>query len=187
LNSFYRKKDNSYLQVEGFLEQKQRRNWEFWLSAIIIALTIFLMIAYYNRWFSFADRIGPFRLIHYIAFAGTLYIAFGVILFTVLRRKNPDHYKMLLRLHSIGNLFAFMLISLHFAGQIGRPADFYPNLGTGLALYIGMVATVGTGLALRFNLSRRFNPKINRFIHVGLAFAFYLIIGIHILHGLNII
>jgi hypothetical protein len=175
------------LQVEGFLEQKQKRNWEFWISAIIIALTIFLMIAYYNRWFSFADRVGPFRLIHYIAFAGTLYIAFGVILFAAVRRRNPEKYNLLLKTHSLGNLFAFMLISLHFAGQVGRPANFYPDFGTGLALYIGMVATVGTGLALRFTLSRRISPKTNRFVHVALAFAFYLIIGIHILHGLNII
>ena len=169
------------------MEQKQKRNWEYWFSAIIVFLTVFLMIAYYNRWISFAARIGPFRIIHYIAFAGTLYIVFGVILFAVLRRRNPNHYKMLLRVHSIGNLFAFMLISLHFAGQIGRPLNFYPNLGTGLALYAGMIALVGTGLALRFSLFRSVSPKTNRFVHAGLAFAFYLIIGVHILHGLNII
>ena len=169
------------------MEQKQTRNWEYWFSAIVVFLTVFLMIAYYNRWFSFAAQIGPFRIIHYVAFAGTLYVAFGVILFAALKRRNPNHYKMLLRLHSIGNLFAFMLISLHFAGQIGRPLNFYPNLGTGLALYVGMIALVGTGLALRFSLFRSFSSKTNRFVHAGLAFAFYLIIGVHILHGLNII
>ncbi len=169
------------------MDQKQTRNWEYWFSAIVIFLTVFLMIAYYNRWFSFAARIGPFRIIHFIAFAGTLYIAFGVILFTVLRRRNPNHYKMLLRAHSIGNLFAFMLISLHFAGQVGRPLNLYPNLGTGLALYVGMIALVGTGLALRFGPFRSVNPNTNRFVHAGLAIAFYLIIGVHILHGLNII
>ena len=169
------------------METKRTRNWEFWLSAIAIALTVFLMIAYYNRWFSFAERIGPFRIIHYVAFAGTLYIAFGVILFAVLRRRNPNKYNMLLRVHALGNLFAFLMISIHFAGQVGRPADFYPNFGTGLTLYIGMVASVVTGLALRFRLTKRFSPVTNRFIHAGLAFAFYLIIVVHILHGLNII
>jgi hypothetical protein len=169
------------------LESKRIRNWEFWLSAIAVLLTIFLMIAYYNRWFSFAERVGPFRIIHYVAFAGTLYIAFGVILFAVLKRRSPGKYNILLKTHALGNLFAFLLISLHFAGQVGRPANSYPDFGTGLALYIGMVALVVTGLALRFRLVRSFSPATNRFVHAGLAFAFYLIIVIHILHGLNII
>ena len=169
------------------MEPKRRRNWELWLSAIVILLTVFLMIAYYNRWLSFADRIGPFRIIHYVAFVGTLYIAFGVILFSLLKRRNPNKYSVFLRMHALGNLFAFLLVSLHFAGQVGRPADFYPVFGTGLALYIGMVALVVSGLALKFRLIRSLSPATNRFVHAGLAFAFYLIIVVHILHGLNII
>ena len=133
------------------MEPKRTRNWELWFSVIIIALTIFLMIAYYNRWFSFAARIGPFRIIHYLAFAGTLYIAFGVILFTVLKRRTPNKYKLLLRVHSLGNLFAFLIISLHFAGQLNRPPPL-PDFGTGLSLYIGMVSLVVTGLVLKFSL-----------------------------------
>ena len=173
---------------DKFLESsKGIKNWELWLSVIIISLTIILMIAYYNRWFSFSARIGPFRLIHYIAFAGTLYIAFGVILFAVLKRRNPSKYNMLVRVHALGNLLAFLLISLHFSGQVGRPANLYPDFGTGLALYVGMIAMVVTGLALRFRLYRNLNPATNRFVHAGLAIAFYLIIVIHILHGINII
>jgi hypothetical protein len=169
------------------MEPKRLRNWELWLSAIVIILTVFLMFAYYNRWFSFAAQIGPFRIIHYIAFAGTLYIAFGVILFAVLKRRHPNKYKVLLRTHTLGNLLAFFLISLHFAGQVGRPANFYPTFGTGLALYIAMVSLVSTGLVFRFRLFRGLTPATNRFVHTGLAFAFYMIIFVHILHGLNII
>jgi hypothetical protein len=171
------------------MEQKRVRNWdwEFWLSAIIIILTVFLMFAYYNRWFSFAAQIGPFRIIHYIAFAGTLYIAFGVILFAIFERRYPNKYKVLLRVHTLGNLSAFLLISRHFAGQVGRPANFYPTFGTGLALYIAMVSLVLTGLAFRFRLLRSLTPATNRFVHIGFAFAFYTIIFVHILHGLKII
>jgi len=133
------------------LESKRTRQWERWVAASIIILTALVMIAYYNRWFSFAAQVGPFRIIHYIAFAGTLYVAFGVILFAVFRRRNLQKYNSLLRLHGLGNLLAFLLISMHFAGQVGRPANFYPTFGT------------------------------------GLAFAFYIIIIVHILHGLNII
>ena len=86
-----------------------------------------------------------------------------------------------------GNLLSFLIVSLHFAGQVGRPADSYPTFGTGLALYIGMVLSVTTGFALRFRVFKGFSPATNRFVHAGLAFAFYIIIFVHILHGLNII
>jgi len=172
---------------EAVLEPKRIRNWELWLSAIVVILIVFLMFAYYNQWFSFSTRMGPFRVIHYIAFAGTLYVAFGVILFAFLKRHNPNKYTMLIRLHALGNLFAFLLISLHFAGQVGRPANFYPTFGTGLALYIAMVSLVGTGLTIRFRLFRSLKPTTSRFVHTGLAFTFYIVIFFHILHGLNII
>ena len=163
------------------------RKFELWLAIIIVILTAVLMFAYYNRWFSFSATVGPFRIIHYIAFAGTFYIAFGVVLFSVFKRRNPQKYKTLLKLHVFGNLVAFLLVSLHFAGQLGRPADFYPQLGTGVALYIGMLLLVVTGLVLRFHAFRSVSPQTNRFVHAGLAFAFYIIIFVHILHGLNII
>ena len=86
-----------------------------------------------------------------------------------------------------GNLLAFMLISLHFASQISRPASSYPELGTGIVLYIAMVLLVGTGFLQRFQLIPSIKPQSYRFIHVGSAVAFYLIIIVHILHGLAII
>ena len=141
------------------------------------------MFAYYSRWFSFAATVGPFRIIHYLAFIGTFYIAFGVILFSVLKRRNPQKYTTLLRFHAIGNLFAFLLVSLHFAGQLGRSV--FPELGTGLALYIGMMLLVGSGVALRFRLLGS-NPNATRFVHTGVAVTFYIIIVVHILHGLNV-
>ena len=172
---------------ERVSEPRRIVNWELWLSAIIVFITAFLMYAYYNRWFSFAARVGPFRIIHYIAFTGALYIAFGVVLFAIFKRRNPNRYKMLVRIHVFGNIISFLLVSIHFAGQVGRPADFYPDFGTGLALYIGMVSLVGTGLALRFRAFGGVSPATNRFVHTGLAFAFYIIIFVHILHGIGII
>ena len=169
------------------METKLSQKLEITIVIILLVLTGILMFAYYNRWFSFAATIGPFRIIHYIAFTGTLYIAFAVILFSVLKRRNPKKYKTFLRFHIFGNLIAFLLVSLHFAGQLGRPADFYPQLGTGLALYFGMLLLVGTGLALRYRLIRIFSPPTNRLVHLGLALTFYIVIIVHILHGLHII
>jgi hypothetical protein len=145
------------------------------------------MFAYYNRWFSLAYTVGPFRAIHYLAFAGTLYIAISVPVIAYFKRHYPQKYETLTIVHMFLNLIAFLLISLHFAGQLGRPANFYPQLGTGLALYIAMVLQISTGLAYRFNEKRVLKPMTTRFLHVGLALVFYIVIIIHILHGLNII
>jgi hypothetical protein len=145
------------------------------------------MFAYYNRWFSLAYTIGPFRAIHYLAFAGTLYIAISVPIIAYLKRRYPQKREGLTRTHMFMNLFAFLLISLHFAGQIGRPPNFYPELGTGLALYIAMALQVFTGLAFRFNEKRPLKPVTNRFLHIGLALVFYIVIIIHVLHGIGII
>ncbi len=166
---------------------KLSKNWEFWLSVAIVVLSVVLMFAYYSRWFSFAVRIGPFRVIHYIAWAGTLYVFFGVILFVIFKRRYLQKIKPLLKIHVFGNLSAFLLVSLHFAGQVGRPADFYPEFGTGLALYVVMVILVVTGLALRFRAIPSFTPAMNRFLHVSIAVSFYLVIVFHILHGLELI
>jgi hypothetical protein len=145
------------------------------------------MFAYYNRWFSLAYTVGPFRAIHYLAFAGTLYIAISVPVIAYFKRRYPQKWGVLTKTHMFMNLIAFLLISLHFAGQIGRPANFYPQLGTGIALYITMVLQVATGLAFRFNEKHLLKPMTNRFLHMGLALVFYIVIIIHILHGLNII
>jgi hypothetical protein len=143
------------------------------------------MFAYYNRWFSFAARVGPYRIIHYIAFAGTLYIAFGVFAFYLLRRRSPKRGSALLGTHIFGNLLSFLLVSLHFAGQVGRPAEFYPEFGTGLTLYIAMLVLVVSGLFLRFGAQISYQTK--RFFHAGTSLGFYIIIFIHILHGVGII
>lgn len=164
----------------------QKRN-ELLVSVLIIIITIVLLFAYYNRWFSLAYTVGPFRAIHYLAFAGTLYVAISVPIIAYFKRRYPQKYETLTKTHMFMNLIAFLLISLHFAGQIGRPASSYPELGTGLALYIAMILQVLTGLFYRFNGKRFLKPMTNRFLHIGLALVFYIVIIIHILHGLSVI
>ena len=159
---------------------------EFWLSLVIIFATACLMIADNLDWVKFGFFVGPFRLNHWFVWIGTLYIALAVPIVAVSKRKRPDMYKTLLRVHVFGNLVAFLLISIHFAGQIGRPAEFYPDLGTGLVLYIAMMLLVGTGFAQRSHLIPRIKPQTYRFVHTGSAVAFYLTIIVHILHGLGI-
>ncbi|TRO52432.1 hypothetical protein E2P61_03715 [Candidatus Bathyarchaeota archaeon] len=164
---------------------KTIKSAEFWGASAIIITTIILMVADNLRWIHFGGFVGPLRVNHWFVFIGTLYIAFIVPIIAVAKKRVPGRFLTLFRLHVIGNLLAFLLISLHFAGQIGRPAAFYPDLGTGLALYIIMILLVTTGFTHRFQLVPQIKSETRKFVHVGLSFSFYIIIGIHILHGLG--
>ena len=145
------------------------------------------MIADVQRWIHFGFFFGPFRVNHWFVWIGTLYVAIAVPIIATMKKRTPSRYKTLLRIHVFGNLLAFLLVSLHFAGQISRPATAYPQLGTGLALYIIMILLVATGFTHRFQIIPQIKSATRKFIHVGLTFSFYIIIGIHILHGLGLI
>ena len=161
------------------------RSVEFWAALTIIIVTIVLMIADRMQWFHFGFFVGPFRANHWFVWIGTLYVAFTVPVIAISKMRYPSKFLGLFRLHVFGNLIAFLLISLHFAGQMNRPAAFYPDLGTGLALYIIMLLLVATGFTHRFQLIPQIKSQTRRFVHIGLSFSFYIIIGIHILHGLG--
>jgi hypothetical protein len=160
---------------------------DFWVATAILIATILLMLVVIFHWVSIGFYVGPFRLSHWFVWIGTIYVAFAVPIIAVLKKRHPQRYKTLFRTHVFGNLLAFMLISLHFASQISRPATSYPELGTGIFLYTAMVLLVGTGFLQRFQLIPSIKSQSYRFIHVGSAVAFYLIIIVHILHGLLII
>src|SRR3990170_6299754 len=116
---------------------------DFWAATAILIATIAVMLVVILHWVSIGFFVGPIRLSHWFVWIGTIYVAFTVPIIAVLKKRHPQQYKTLFRIHVFGNLLAFMLISLHFASQISRsPA---PELGTGLALYIAMVLLVGTG------------------------------------------
>ena len=161
------------------------RSIEFWAALSIIIATIVLMIADNLQWIHLGFFVGPFRANHWFVLIGSLYIAFIVPIIAISKRRYTSKFLNLFRLHVFGNLLAFLLISLHFAGQISRPAEFYPDLGTGLTLYIVMVLLVGTGFTHRFQLIPQIKSQTRKFVHVGLSFSLYIILGIHILHGLG--
>jgi hypothetical protein len=163
------------------------KSLEFWAALSLIIAAIILIVADNQRWIHFGYFIGPFRANHWFVWIGTLYIAAIVPTIAILKKKYPNRYLSLFRIHVFGNLIAFLLISLHFSGQIFRPAVAYPQLGTGLGLYIIMILLVATGFTHRFELIPQIKSQTRLFIHIGLTFSFYIIIGIHILHGLNVI
>jgi len=166
------------------------QNWkdgEFWLATSLIFVTIAVAVIVYLRLFNLNFLVGPFRLTHWFTWIGTLFIAIYTPIYHVAKRKAPTKLKTLLRIHVFGNLFSFMLITAHFAQQISRPADTFPDLGTGLILYVAMPLLVLTGYLQRFRVLKSMKPQTTRFVHVAMALTFYITIVVHILHGLNIL
>ena len=156
-------------------------------------LTIVLSIATHQRWFNLRFQIGPYYFTHWLSWIGTLFIAIFTPIYYILKRKNPSQLKTLIKIHIYGNLLSVMFISIHYAQQLGRPAAFYPDLGTGLVLYIVMGILVVSGYLHRFNIISKVGsfskalPHQNRYVHLAVTLSFYLVITIHILKNIGLI
>lgn len=166
---------------------KNLRDTEFWLATLLILLAIGLAIISYLRFFDLNFFVGPYRLAHWFTWIGTTFIALYTPIYYITKRKYPGKIRALLRIHVFGNLFSFMLITIHFAQQISRPEAFFPDLSTGLVLYIATPILIATGYLHRFKIFRTLKPHTNKYLHIALTFTFYLTIFVHILQGLNII
>ncbi|MDQ1281255.1 MAG: hypothetical protein QG670_2520 [Thermoproteota archaeon] len=165
---------------------KNLRNIEFWSALTIILVTILLIIGTYFKWFFANFIVGPFRFTHWLSIMGTFLIAVITPMFYILRRRYPKRNISLTRIHVFSNLFAFTLISIHFAQQMSRSV--HPEDRTGLTLYIIVSILIASGFLHRFQILEKggvYPPHRNRFLHVSITTAFYLIVIIHILHNLG--
>lgn len=162
------------------------RSGYFWLSLLLLIFTDIFFAGVILDWFDFGFVIGQYRFNHWLSWIGFLFILIYIPLFVTMKRKYVNKIRMFLGIHVLGNLTAFLLISIHFASQISRPAQFYPDLGTGLALYIFMITLVATGFFLRFNFLSKYRTTW-RFLHTSSVTSLLVIISIHVLQGINII
>jgi len=169
------------------------KNLHLWAAIIIILITTYLSIATYLRWFNLRFQVGPFSFTHWLGWIGVLFIVFYTPIYYILKRRNPRLVKTLIKIHVFGNLLAVMLISIHYAQQMGRPEQFYPELGTGLTLYIVMFILVATGFLHRFGILDKLGryriilPHQNRFLHIAITLTFYIVIIIHALRNMGIL
>jgi hypothetical protein len=161
-------------------------NRYFVISLLIVVATAVLSVGTYNRWWDLRLDIGPVYLSHLLGWIGFAFIAIYTPIYSYAKRRTQRGFKFLLNTHNVGNLIAFTLISMHFTQQIGRPAEFYPELGTGLALYISVCLMVLTGFLMRFKFVKQLS-KTWRFIHTGFVLPFYVLILVHVLHGFGIV
>jgi hypothetical protein len=160
---------------------------EFLLALSMVIVAASFMVAAYLHWINVSFFVGPLRFSHWLSIIGTIYIAIDTPAFVVLKRFYPEKFKGLLRYHIFGNLLFFLLISIHFAAQLGIPVLFYPVLGTGLAIYIALTLEVTSGFAERFPLIKQIDHKTNQFIHASLVMVFFLVIIFHVLTALGIL
>jgi len=155
---------------------------------VIVAITIIVIAAIFLRiWripFSQVEVFGiSHSTVHWIGWVGTLYIAFATPLYPIVKRKYPIHIKKMLNIHVTGNLLAVLLVSIHFAHQVTRPATAYPDLGTGIILYTSMILLVASGLVLVSGIGQKYFKQM-RFLHPAYATTFYTVIIIHIMQDL---
>jgi len=151
----------------------------------VLAIVV-VSVGSYARWWDLGFHVASLLLAHWLAYIATAYIAIFTPMYARLKRRSPGRFRTLLNIHVFGNLIAFLLISMHYAHHMGRPPEFAPTIGTGLALYVILAIMVLTGLMQRFRLATRFQ-KTWRFVHVGLSLSFYIVVIMHILITLGIV
>ncbi len=166
-----------------------KEDLNFWFALVIILVAIFLLVAVYFHWLNVSFFVGPLRFGHWLGVLGTLFIAFFTPSYYVLKRRYPRRLKAMLKVHVFGTLFSFIFISIHFAQQISRPPQFYPDIGTGVISYIATLVLVSTGFLHRFRLlegGRVYPPHRNRYLHISITFTFYLVIVFHTLRNFGL-
>ncbi len=162
------------------------RDYRFWIALVIVAVTVFLIYAVYSRLLLLHFEIGGELFHHWLSWAGVLFIAFFIPVYHFLKLRYPKHYRALLGTHIFGNLIAVLFVSIHFTQQITRPVVAYPDLGTGIVLYPTILLLVLAGFALAFRFAKKRYRQWWLF-HISLAGTFYMVIVVHILHGLEFI
>ena len=156
------------------------------MTLIILLVTLILSMVAYVFWYQLLFFVGSYLFIHWLGIMATIFIAVFTPIYIILKQTRPKHTKILLRLHVFGNLFAFLVVSIHFAQNLARLAGFLQRLGDGLALYLVLLLIVATGILERYQTSSKLY-RYTKFIHKYTVIILYLIILIHMLYGFNIL
>ncbi len=159
---------------------------EFWLSLLILLVTLLFSAVAYVRWYSLGFFVGSLFFVHWLGLAATVFIAVLVPVYYVLKRRRPQKLKTLLRLHVFGNLFSFLLVSIHFAQNTGRLSGFIPRLEDGFVLFLVLSIIVATGMLERFGARHKI-VKYTKPVHRYAVAVFYLVMAVHVLQSLSII
>lgn len=165
---------------------KSNRNLGFCLTLVLLLINVIISIIAYIFWYRLTFFVGSYLFIHWIGLIATAFIAISIPIHYILKRKRPQNSKKILKLHTFGNLLAFLLISLHFAQNVGRLSMAVQRLGLGFALYLLLSLIVATGILERYQTSGKL-PRYTKVIHKYSVIFLYLVILVHVLEGFNIL
>lgn len=168
-------------------EPKQRllENKTFLVETIYLIIIVIITILIFTDFIDTGFFLGPLRFSHWAGIIGAVFMGVFAPLFYYLKRRYPKQYKILINIHIFGFTTAFLLVSIHFGGQLSRPLQFYPDLGGGLALYIIVVILVVTGYLFRYHPPKSkggiITPHFNRTFHLSLISGLYIVGTVHVL------
>ena len=145
-----------------------------------VAVGLVLAVLSYLGLIPLGYKLGPYWLNHWLSWFSMGVIAIYVPVFVVLKKRNPKIYSRLVKVHEIGFIVAFMLVSLHIGTQISRV--FPPEIGTGIAAYVSLLALMVTGV-LRKNQILATRMATLRLIHLSMAVSFFLVIVLHVIRA----
>ena len=128
--------------------------------------------------------LASYKLNHWAAWLAMAFIVIYVPVFIVQKKRAPERYHLLLRIHEIGFIAAFITVSLHVGLQIREV--FPPEIGTGVALYVVLLVLVVTGIIQRYQILPARASSV-RFVHLSMVDSFFLIIVFHVLRALFMI
>jgi len=151
-----------------------------WLSFTAVAVGLVLVVLSYSGLIPLGYKFGPYWLNHWIGWLSFGFIIIYVPIFIVLKKRNTNIYGKLIRIHEVGFLVAFILVSLHIGSQIRRV--FPPELGTGIAAYVCLLVLVVTGIMQR-NQMLATRMSTLRFVHLSMVVSFFLVIVFHIIRA----
>ncbi|MFX1294537.1 MAG: hypothetical protein ACFFD2_06760 [Promethearchaeota archaeon] len=164
-------------------KQSLLRNKSFLFETIYIVIILIITILILLDLVDTGFFLGPLRFSHWMGIIGAFFILIYAPLYYIMKRRFPNRYKILINIHIFGFTTSFLLVSIHFAGQLSRPLQFYPDIGGGLALYIIVTILVATGYLYRYHpiklKSGKFPPHFNRALHAGLVGGLYIVLIVH--------
>jgi hypothetical protein len=150
------------------------------LSFAAVAVGLLLAVLSYLGLIPLGYKLGPYWLNHWLGWLAMASIIIYVPIFVILKKRKPKMYGKLMKVHEIGFIVAFMLVSLHIGSQIRRV--FPPEIGTGIAAYISLLALVVTGI-IRKNQILATRMTTLRSIHLSGAVSFFLVIVLHVIRA----
>ena len=156
------------------------RNRQFQVAALMLLIIIIVTIGTHQRWWDLRFALGPLSFTHWLAIIGAGQIAIFLPIYSYVKRHTKRLPKTFLTMHVFGNLLAFLLVSIHFAQQSGRPPEFAADHRTGLILYTILAISVATGFLRRFGIIRSL-MRTWVFVHVSMILSFYIVLIVHIL------